>query len=182
MISGPSLLLTAHFHNWEILGGALRRLGVPLLASAKPLRNARADFLLRRLRQRLGLPVTSSGWPRAALRHLDSGGCFALLWDQHSPDSDSAGRFFGRPVLLNPLPVFLLRHRACPVYFGVLLPGGTLRLVPLLREIGGDWEQRLARRYHRVLETLIRRHPHHWYGFFHARFKNLGPYPGLRAV
>jgi hypothetical protein len=29
----------------------------------------------------------------------------------------------------------------------------------------------LARRYHRVLEVLVRRHPTWWYGLAHRRFK-----------
>ena len=46
MRRGPSLLLTAHFHNWERLGADLRSLGVPLLAAAMPLRNPWANRLL----------------------------------------------------------------------------------------------------------------------------------------
>jgi KDO2-lipid IV(A) lauroyltransferase len=181
MRSGSSILLTAHFHNWEVLGRELRRRGVPLLAAAKPLRNARAEALLRSMRAGWGVATLSASVPRAALRHLKGKGCFALLWDQHAPGSAFADRFFGRPVLLNPLPFFLLRHHPCPVYFGVMVPGGVLRVLRLLAWPRGDWEKKLMRRYHRVLEILVRRHPEYWYGFFHARFKNGSDYPGHRA-
>ncbi len=178
MKTGPSLLLTAHFHNWEALAGALRSRGVPLLGAARPLRNPWAENFLRFLRRRLGVPVVSEKWALAGLRHLGQSRCFGLLWDQHSPASEFTGRFFGHTVLLNPLPFFLLRHHPCPVFFGVFLPGGNLRLIRILPEIEGAWERKLIRRYHRVLETLIRMHPQFWYGFFHARFKNIAPYPG----
>lgn len=183
---GRSLLLTAHIGNWEAQAAAWGRHGVPLLGAARPLKGAASRSFLAKLRARHGIPVVTSAVPRAALRHLRSGGCFGLLWDQHAPDAVRMGTFFGKPVSLNPLPGFLLARVPAPVFFGVLLPDGTLRLVPLLaaRQIGGaGWEAReeiLARRYHRVLETLIRRHPTHWHGVLHARFKTLGAYPGHR--
>ncbi len=180
MKAGPSLLLTAHFHNWEFLGRELRRQGIALLAAAKPMYSARAEKILQGLRRRAGVPTVSGNVPRTGLKHLQQGGCFALLWDQHAPQSESIGNFFGHPVQMNPLPEFLLGHRPCPVYFGVLLPGNHLRLMPLLSTFEGNWETKLTQRYHRVLEILIRKHPEYYYGFFHARFKNAAIYPGHR--
>jgi len=179
--AGPSLLLCAHFHNWERQAASLRVAGVNLLGAARPLRAPWADRLLRQVRRRHGIAVVTHAVPRAALRHLRAGGCFGLLWDQHAPGSPHEGRLFEAPAALNPLPFFLLERRPCPVYFGILLPGGESRLIPLLSRFEGDWPRRLERRYHRVLETLIRRRPEYWYGFLHARFKALGKYPGHRA-
>jgi lauroyl/myristoyl acyltransferase len=178
--AGPTLLLAAHFHNWEAQASALNRLGVPLLGAARLLAFSPADALLRRLRTRNRVPVVVRDVPRAALRHLRSGGCFGFLWDQHSPESTRSGTFFGCSVSLNPLPFSLLKNEPCPVYCGVWLPGNELRFILLSSRFDGDWQGRLERRYHRVLETLIRRHPQYWYGFLHARFKTLGPYPGHR--
>jgi lauroyl/myristoyl acyltransferase len=208
MRRGPSILLTAHFHNWERLASALRSEGVPLLGAARPLRAAWAERWLLRLRRRMGVHTVSESVPRAALQHLTADGCFGLLWDQHAPASEKSGRFFGAPVQVNPLPFFLLKHRPCPVYFGVMLPGGNARLISLMTLIDltdlmvtqtaksptlqksspglsangvpADWEDKLTRRYHRVLEILVTRHPYLWYGFFHARFKNVSVYPGHR--
>jgi lauroyl/myristoyl acyltransferase len=180
MRRGPSLLLTAHFHDWERLGRELKLRGVPLLAAALPFQNRLADAALRGLRRLRGVPAAGRGLPRLALRHLRGGGCFAQLWDQHAPGSDFRGRFYGLPVRMNPLPLFALRHNPCPVVFGAILPGGPLRLVPLLSDFRDGWEGKLIRRYHRVLECLVRAHPDRWYGFFHARFKDCVDYPGHR--
>jgi lauroyl/myristoyl acyltransferase len=177
---GPILLLTAHFCNWEAQAAAWRRHGVPLLGAARPLRGAISQTILTKLRKRHDIVVVSGSVPRAALRHLDSGGCFGLLWDQHAARSARPGAFAGVPVALDPLPFFLLDRRPCPVHFGVLLPGGTLRLLPLLSRFNPGWEDRLARRYHRVLEVLVRRHPACWHGALHARFKMVEAYPGHR--
>jgi len=182
MRSGPSLLLTAHFHNWEFLGRELRNHGVDLLAAAKPMRNLWAEHALQMLRKRIGVATASDNVPRAGLCHLKQGGCFALLWDQHAPQSETLGNFFGNTVQMNPLPEFLLGHRPCPVYFGILIPGNNLRLIHLLSTFEENWENKLIQRYHRVLELLIRKQPAYYYGFFHARFKNITTYPGHRNL
>jgi len=196
MCIGPSLLLTAHFHNWEALGSFLKHEGVPLLGAARRLRTPWAERWLRHLRLRAGVSTVSESVPRAAIRHLASGGCFGLLWDQHAPTAEKTGRFFGVPVQVNPLPFFLLKYHPCSVYFGAMLPGGKVRLVRLMQGAsegrkgfsgnragnGVNREDTLIRRYHRVLETLVRQHPEYWYGFFHARFKNVAAYPGHRPA
>ena len=192
--AGPSLLLTAHYGNWEAQASAWRRLGVPLLGAARPVKSAYIAGQVAKIRARHAVSVVHTGVPRAALRHLRAGGCFGLLWDQHSPagmQNGIFGTFFGAPVALDPLPFFLLLRNPCPVYFGVLLPDGTLRLIPLFDPARGlrdpaqglrdGWEPRLARRYHRVLETLIRAHPARWHGVLHARFKATENYPGHRG-
>ena len=182
MKKSPSLLLTAHYHNWEFLGSELRKRGIPLLAAAQPLKTSWAERCLQGFRKRIGVAVISSDVPRAALRHLQQSGCFGLLWDQHSLNSDYSGSFFGLRVNMNPLPIFLMNHHSCPVYFGVLLPSNKLRLIRLLFRFDGNWEEKLIRRYHRALELLIRKHPELWYGFYHARFKNIAFYPGHRPT
>ncbi len=82
---GPSLFLTFHFHRFEWLGAALAERGVPLLAAAKPFASAIFGRAVAARRLRYGIPVVERDVPRAALRHLRAGGCFALLWDQRPP-------------------------------------------------------------------------------------------------
>lgn len=171
--SHSSLFLTAHFHHWEWMGAWLTRGGVPLLSAARPLKHPGSELFLGRLRERLGVAVVQKNVPRRALLHLDSQGCFALLWDQRVARSDvRAPLFAGKDLMLDPLPCFLIRHRPVPVWFGTLLPDGTFRLLLLSSSpsrLLSD-PNRLARRYHRVLEILIRRHPTWWYGMAHRRF------------
>ncbi len=84
LLRGPTLLLTAHFGNWEAQASAWGRLGVNLLGAARPLRGRAAHALLAALRARHGVHVVFSSVPRTALRHLTptpnfTGGCFGLL-------------------------------------------------------------------------------------------------------
>lgn len=189
--SEGSLLLTAHFHHWELMGGWMVSQGVPLLCAARPLAFRPAQQLLQGMRRRLRLPCVEQHLPRKALRHMGRRGCFALLWDQRVLRSPVEASFFGSVLALDPLPDFLLRHRSLPVWFGVLLPNGAFRLLLLAaprnpgpsahrpfepRAFGTEPNRahpgsaQLARRYHRVLELLIRRHPTWWYGMAHRRF------------
>lgn len=177
--SRSSLFLTAHFHHWERMGAWLTAQGVPLLSAARPLAKDWAQAWLHGLRTRAKMKIIYRDIPRGALRHLIQDGCFALLWDQRVNRSDVSASLFGLSVLMDPLPAFLLRHHPAPAYFGCLLPNGQLRLV----HMGGDPSEaspagrplspaRLARRYHRVLEVLIRRQPTWWYGLAHRRFRD----------
>ncbi|MDB5103356.1 MAG: hypothetical protein JWP91_1045 [Fibrobacteres bacterium] len=206
----PTHFLTAHFHNWEHMGAWMTRQGISLLSAARPLMNGKSQALLSNLRTRLGMRIVDEGIPRRALRHLKQGGCFALLWDQRVPGSETRASFFGRTLDMDPLPRFLTRHSGVPVFFGVLLPGGRFRLIQLadpervskrkpgndpalgagrlsshsLTDAGSgspepapqgaiaptDPYRNLGRRYHRVLELLVRAFPTYWYGLAHKRF------------
>src|SRR5690606_16200971 len=46
--TAPSILLTAHFHNWELMGAWMGRHGVPLLGGARPLSAPWAQSILVR--------------------------------------------------------------------------------------------------------------------------------------
>lgn len=181
--SQPSLFLTGHFHNWEALAAWMARQGVPLLGAARPLSSPLFDSLLARLRKRTGVPVVTRNILSAALAHLHAGRCFGVLWDQYSPLRRHTTPLFGIPAAMDPLPEVLVRRRRPAVIAGFLLPDGTLRLVPLQRA-GSDLPDpsRLSRRYHRVLETVVRAHPTYWHGLCHARFKDTLTYPGGRQV
>ena len=237
------------------MGAWMTRQNIPLVSAAKPMADTWSQRFLIRLRDRLGMKVVFVDIPRSALRHLNQGGCFALLWDQRVTRSDEAAALFGQTVDLDPLPHFLIRHIPVPVFFGVLLPGGRFRLIqiaaprqppadpsqsaapisrPAQSEVqisdggpsqparhagshpvsaqftesrlgelaielpvtgssthrkwtlgistGGkltagrstqgslDPYRNLGRRYHRILECLVRAYPDHWYGLAHRRF------------
>lgn len=175
--SSASLFLTGHFHHWERMGAWLTSQGVPLLSAARPMAQDWAQAWLHGIRTRMGMKVIYRDIPRGALKHLLQAGCFALLWDQRVNRSEVHAPFFGTTLPVDPLPAFLLRHQPAPVIFGCLLPNGQLRLIQLAgitspQSPSSLPPDRLARRYHRVLEFLIGRHPTWWYGLAHRRFKD----------
>jgi hypothetical protein len=185
-LKSSSLFLTAHFHNWELLGAWMTRQGIDLLGAARSMSHPLAQRLLLWIRSRLGLKTVFEKIPRTALRHLEQGGCFGMLWDQRPPNSEVRTAFFGHSVLVDSLPFFLLQHRPLPVWFGTLLPDGTFRLLLLASHPGSASRsltpEKLARRYHRVLEVLVRRHPTWWYGMAHRRFRESSSLPSISGV
>jgi lauroyl/myristoyl acyltransferase len=182
--SGSSLFLSAHFHNWELMGSWLSNtLHIPLLSVALPFKNPTSSFLLRKLRNRLRIQVIDSDITRSALRHIQSGNCLGMIWDQYPSRGDLTALFFFIPLRVDPLPGFLAEKSFAPVFFGVLLPGGQFRLVQIFHpKTTSITPSILARRYHRVLEILVRAYPHYWYGLAHRRFKDQTSYEISRSV
>lgn len=181
--SGASLLLTAHFHHWEALASWLRKNGIVLLGSARALSSPLAQSFLDGLRRRNGVVVVSNQVLPTALAHLQSGRCFGILWDQFSKQSRHSAPLFGMPAAMDPLPEVLVRRRAPAVFVGLLLPTGVFRLIQI-HPAGARLPSpsHLSRRYHRVLETVVRAYPSYWYGLCHARLKDTLHYPGGRNV
>ncbi len=123
------IFLTAHYGNYEASGAWLCALGVPLKASFIPLKPAWLNRMVyEKIRSVRGRPYSiDAKTPREFLNLLDgtAPGCngqkqlFCLLADQDSRvNSALPGEFLGRPVKINPLPDFLLKHRPdSPVFF-----------------------------------------------------------------
>ncbi len=227
--SHPSLLLAAHFHNWELMGSWLRKnQELDLLSAALPLKGKLFQTFLIRLRHRLNNPVLFENIPKRALAHLSKGKCFGIIWDQnpfslpspnisfqnpralkshtHSSQTDSTKKYpsaplFGISIPMNPLPHFLLKNvpaSELAIFFAVLLPQGEFRILQILKSspkpkfasgIDSNFNarsrsiseacsksQKVARRYHRVLEILIRKYPDFYFGLAHRRFKDSTPY------
>lgn len=128
----PTLFLTAHVHNWERLAAWMPGQGIPLLGAARALSSPLFDRLLTWIRARYGIPVVTRNILSGAQSHLRNGGCFGVLWDQHSPLSRRTAMFFGMPVAMDPLPEILLRRYRPRVVVGFLLPSGCFRLVEIL--------------------------------------------------
>lgn len=181
--SRTSLFLTGHFHNWEALAAWMGQQGVPLLGAARPLHSPLFNSLLARLRKKSGVSVVTHNILTRASSHLHSGRCFGILWDQYSNLHRHSSLLFGIPAAMDPLPEVLVRRYRPAVMAGFLLPDGTLRLVSLLPSGSALPDPtRLSRRYHRVLEVVVRAYPTYWYGLCHARFKDTIGYPGGRIV
>jgi lauroyl/myristoyl acyltransferase len=194
LASGPALFLSAHFSNWELMGRWLiKTKGIPLLSMARPFKNQPSNRGLRILRLFLGIPILEKAIPRQALRHIHSGKAFGMLWDQYSHQGQDRALFFNHDVRMDPLPGFLTRHTSAPIFFGALLPGGQFRIIQLFHSPASRSKtiqasssksisptahstplsvDRLARRYHRVLEILVLNYPDHYYGLTHRRFKD----------
>jgi len=164
------IFLTAHYGNYEAMGPWLCRLGIPLKASYIPLKPKWLNRIVEnRVRAVDGKTYSvHARTPREFLQALKSQNLFCLLMDQDSRIPSAAdGNFLGKPVHVNPLPEFLLRHcPQTPVFICWMEEADkckTLHAEEICSKNVND-------SFNQWLETRIHENPALWYGWTHRRF------------
>ncbi len=93
----PTIMLTGHFGNWEILGYLLATLSIDLNAVARPIDNPLINDWLLGVRQRQGLNIiTKWGATDEMTNTLQRGGTLAFIADQNAGSKGLFVPFFGR--------------------------------------------------------------------------------------
>ena len=194
------IFLTAHYGNYEAMGPWLYRLGIPLVASYIPVKPKWLNNILeRKIRSVDGRSYSvDARTPRDFLRILNDGKLFCLLSDQDSRiPSALPGTFLGRPVNINPLPDFLLKHRPqTPVFICWMEERGAspedaslkcaslkkvrvlhaIEVVGALSQIASSTESCVVNsQFNKWLEQRIYENPNLWYSFTHRRFYSQTP-------
>ena len=183
------IFLTAHYGNYEAMGPWLCRLEIPLVASYIPVKPKWLNNILeRKIRAVDGRSYSvDARTPRDFLRILNEGNLFCLLADQDSRiPSALSGTFLGRPVNVNPLPDFLLKHRPqTPVFICWMeerdaspkctsSKGTSSKVVRVLHAVEVECPQ-ILEKFNKWLEVRIHENPDLWYSFTHRRFYSQTP-------
>ena len=93
----PTILLTAHQGNWEVLGYFLALLGYDMDTIARPLDNDLINAWLMGIRERKGMRiVTKWNATQRMVSVLEAGGALAFTADQNAGDKGIFVPFFGR--------------------------------------------------------------------------------------
>lgn len=93
----PTILITGHCGNWELIGYSVSMLGFPMYAVYRPLDLEPLDRWVRETRQRQGLTLVSKfGAMRALQPALRQGIPVGLVADQNGGDRGLFVPFFGR--------------------------------------------------------------------------------------
>ena len=93
----PSMLISGHVGNWELVGYSMALLGFPMNAVYRPLDNRSLDAWLRETRARRGLSLVSKfGAVREIPRGLKEGVAAGMVADQNGGDRGVFVPFFGR--------------------------------------------------------------------------------------
>ena len=175
----PTIMVTAHTGNWEILPVVAAANGLSVTALFRPPNNPYVrDELLAARRTATGTLVPSqagAAWALAGV--LERGGTVGLLADQWFRRGAPI-RFMGRPTRANPLAAKLARHFDCDIYPArcVRLPGGRFRLeiedrLELPRDERGTIDvQATTQRINDRFEAWIREYPDQWL-WLHKRWK-----------
>lgn len=178
-----TVLVTAHYGNWELLGAAVRAHGVDVRYLLPPQTNPGSDAYFDAVRRRLGIePIKIGFGMRDALRALRSGVVLGMLPDQDARRVGLHVPFFGRPASTHTGPARLAYRAGCPLGIGFIerLPGGRFRsrLAAIFHpDIAAEESaevERLTRAMNAEIEAAIRRRPDHWY-WIHRRWKTPPP-------
>ncbi len=182
LIAGrPTVIVTAHFGNFEIGGFMLGILGFPTFTVARTLDNRYLDRFINRFRGATGqFIIPKNGGYDQILQVLARGGAMSFLADQYAGPKGCWVDFFGRPAsahkaiaLLSlehdaPIMVCSARRRERPMDFDV-----TLAAVADPRDAGNDTGtmRHLTQWYISRLEEMIREAPNQ-YWWLHRRWKD----------
>jgi len=189
----PTLLITGHIGNWELVGYSLGLLGVEMAAVYRPLDARGLDRWVKRSREAKGLALVSKfGAARALPKVIEAGYPVGLVADQSGGDRGVFTPFFGRLTSTYKLIALLAMRFEANVICGVArrLPAHDPGPRPSDRRIatiglGGDgprfavevtdsfgpadWAGRLdpvfyiTARYRRAMEAMIRRAPEQYF-------------------
>lgn len=180
----PTILLSAHYGNWEylaVVAGIL--LQAPISIVVHPQSNEAANAILNSYRTMHGnilLPMHNAA--RSLVKLLSGGGTAAFLVDQHGhPEKDPWISFLGMPTPTYEAPAALALKFNAPIFctFAERLDDG--RYVARFDEIDmsdleytNDGVLELTRRHVRALEEAINARPELW-SWQHRRWRSEPP-------
>ncbi len=176
------VIITAHFGNWEIMGGYAAMKGYPITVIAKKLYFEKYNEFILNLRKKMNVQVIYNREPpRSMLKVLKNNGILAFLADQ---DQDIAGGvfvdFFGRSAYTPTAPVrFAMATGAALIPAFIIREGmrhhiDTQPPIELTQLEDRNESVRLnTQKWASIQETFIRQHPHLW-AWNHKRWKRQG--------
>ena len=177
----PTVLVMAHFGNFELAGYVLAILGFPSFTVARTLDNPYLDSFLNRFRGCTGQQIIpKNGGYDQIVKVLAGGGTMALLADQYGGPKGCWVEFFGRPASAHKGIALLALDNDAPVV--VCSARRTARPLHLEMQAVAFADPRdtaaglgsirgLTQWYTSRLEEIIRRAPQQ-YWWLHRRWKD----------
>lgn len=177
----PTILVTGHYGNWEVLGYVMALLGMDLSAVARPIDNPLVNDWLLGVRERRGMRIiTKAGATEEMLEVLDHGGTLGFIADQNAGQKGLFVPYFGRLASTYKSIGLLAQRYNAPVICGYARRwprgfGFDVGVADIIRP--EHWQQAddplyyLTARYTRALETTVREAPEQ-YLWLHRRWKS----------
>ncbi|AZV38086.1 lauroyl acyltransferase [Komagataeibacter xylinus] len=183
---GPTIFVSGHIGNWEMLPPAVARYGLPFSSFYRAPNNPLVDRILRDLRNdAMGAPVPlfakGARGARNALAHILKGGHLGMLVDQKMNDGVAA-RFFGQPAMTAGAMAAMALRLRCPVIPGYIERIGPARLrmhvyPPINLPDSGNRaadQMTLTQQVNDWIEGTIRQQPGSWL-WIHRRWNGQMP-------
>lgn len=170
-----TIIITAHYGNWEMIAGALSALGYTMHAVARPRHLKRLTSLIDGIRESSGTRIISSGpsAPIKCLKALKKNALLGLVADEYPPDGGIDVSFLGRKTKAYRGPE-ILAHRSGATILPVFCPrmnDGSLRLIvkpPI--EIENDSPELTTEKRMKIFEKMILASPWQW-AWFQKRWR-----------
>jgi len=167
--ANPSINISAHIGNWEMLSQSCILNGVPMMTVAKDIGTSAMTTHLTKIRSSIGQKIVAKD---GALRHLihalRDGSSLGLLVDQHTPLKQGGAwlDFLGLPVDVSITPAALSRKLKVPILVAWSRPLKDGRYkVEFIKRFDPDPAVDDITRSQEIIklfEKVIRRHPACW--------------------
>ncbi len=153
------VMCTAHYGNWEMLGGTMALLGYPILSITRKQNNSGMDKFINEYREMVGQKVVYNHGENSMLainRILRDKNLLGVLYDQDTGQDGEKLIFFGKKSVVPPGAALLSRMHKAPIIptFMHNNPDGTLTAKiypPLYTPKTGDRNKDV----HGIMEELI---------------------------
>lgn len=176
-----TMVLAAHFGNWEIGAAYLTAFWRPFLVIQKRQYNRLVDRRMAELRKRWGMEIIySRGAVRKAIHSLKNGHSLALLVDQDSGPRGVFVPFFGKMASTAPGAAIMHLKTGAPMVVGSVIRIAPfryqLKLVPVSyrgpMKIQRENIEKITRSFTAVIESQVRQHPEQYF-WMHKRWKSV---------
>ncbi len=165
-----TILLTAHFGNWEIGAGTLTTAGYPITAVVLEQHNENASVLLNLMRMKRGMGVVSLGNAgKTILRKLKEKNNIALMIDRDYSNKGERFEFMGKMAYMPSGPARLAIKTSTPVVFGRMSrqkgDNFLLDMCPPIYPENHTFDT-LQKEICKTLEKIVLEYPEQWYIFY----------------
>ncbi|MDD5483926.1 MAG: hypothetical protein PHP98_09830 [Kiritimatiellae bacterium] len=184
--SPPTIGVTAHFGNWELMSRAFTAHGYLHAAIVAPLSNPAVDVMFNKFRAAGDAEIIPiRGAVRGSLRAIRRGLHLAILLDQNTKPENGGVfvDFFGLPCPISTIAAVLVERKKVPilpVFCRAQWDGHyTFYAFPqfktdLLREAGPDFAKQLTQQIAASFQREIEKHPEQWM-WMYKRWKYINP-------
>jgi Kdo2-lipid IVA lauroyltransferase/acyltransferase len=180
----PSILVTGHFGNWEMVGWSMAAMGFPPTSIARPLDNPYLNDYILRLREKTGQKILfKEGMTEEALGELRRGRPLGLIADQDAGRRGFFVDFFGRKASAYKSIAYLALEENATIFVGGAFRTGdrfeyklvvTVIINPADYPKGLDGALAITQRYTAGIEKVVRMAPEQ-YLWVHRRWKTRPP-------
>ena len=170
----PTIALTAHTGNWDLLAGYAAVYTDRLVSIGRPIRNKHLQDLLNKLRLKYKI---KTNWrsnvkdSKDIIKSLENGNVIGVLIDQDTKVKSIFSEFCGT-LCKTPFSIIDLGKKYNSSFISAFIfKTGTLKYKIFLSEIDNTLSnQEIIDIYHRNFEELIKEYPEQWV-WFHKRWR-----------